>query len=129
MLLRLGVIDESADALVSARRSLARNVIKIAVPWELGHTVALGYVSTASTNVPVWLWVLTGIIYGWLLLNLILLIIPSRKPLHDRMARTIVVRARIDQPTKAAAKIARHRRLFERARPTAGSRYTGRSPC
>jgi uncharacterized RDD family membrane protein YckC len=73
--------------------------------------------------------VLTGIIYGWLLLNLILLIIPSRKPLHDRMARTIVVRARIDQPTKAAAKIARHRRLSERARPTAGSRYTGRSPC
>ena len=47
-LLRLGVIDESTDALVSARRSLARNVIKIAVPWELGHTVALGYVSTAS---------------------------------------------------------------------------------
>lgn len=93
-LLRLGVIDESTDALVSARRSLARNVIKIAVPWELGHTVALGYVYTASTNVPVWLWVLTGIIYGWLLLNLILLIIPSRKPIHDRMAGTIVVRTR-----------------------------------
>jgi uncharacterized RDD family membrane protein YckC len=92
--LRLGVIDESTDALVSARRSLARNVIKIAVPWELGHTVALGYVSTASGNVPVWLWVLTGIIYGWLLLNLILLIIPSRKPIHDRMAGTIVVRTR-----------------------------------
>jgi uncharacterized RDD family membrane protein YckC len=43
--LRLGVIDKSTDALVSARRSLTRNVIKIAVPWELGHTVALGYVS------------------------------------------------------------------------------------
>ena len=93
-LLRLGVIDESTDALVSARRSLARNVIKITVPWELGHTVALGYVSTASANVPVWLWVLTAIIYGWLLLNLILLIIPSREPLHDRVARTIVVRTR-----------------------------------
>ena len=75
-------------------RSLARNVIKIAVPWELGHTVALGYVSAASTNVPVWLWVLTAIIYGWLLLNLILLIIPSRKPLHDRVARTNVMRTR-----------------------------------
>ena len=93
-LLRLGVIDESTDALVSARRSLARNVIKIAVPWELGHTVALGYASTGSGNVPVWLWVLTGIIYGWLLLNLILLIIPARKPIHDRMAGTIVVRTR-----------------------------------
>jgi uncharacterized RDD family membrane protein YckC len=93
-LLRLGVIDESTDALVSARRSLARNVIKIAVPRELGHTVALGYVSTASANVPAWLWVLTAISYGWLLLNLILLIIPSRKPLQDRVARSIVVRTR-----------------------------------
>jgi uncharacterized RDD family membrane protein YckC len=93
-LLRLGVIDASTDALVSAWRSLARNVIKIAVPWELGHTVALGYVSAASGNVPVWLWVLTAIIYGWLLLNLILLIIPSRKPLHDRVARINVVRTR-----------------------------------
>jgi uncharacterized RDD family membrane protein YckC len=92
--LRLGVIDKSIDALVSARRSLARNVIKIAVPWELGHTVALGYASTGRGNVPVWLWALTAIIYGWLLLNLILLIIPSRKPLHDRVARTIVVRTR-----------------------------------
>jgi uncharacterized RDD family membrane protein YckC len=93
-LLRLGVIDKSTDALVSARRSLARNVIQIAVPWELGHAVALGYVSTASANVPAWLWVLTAIIYGWLLLNLILLIIPSRKPLHDRVARINVVRTR-----------------------------------
>jgi uncharacterized RDD family membrane protein YckC len=42
-LLRLGVRDESTEALPSASRSLARNVIKIAVPWELGHTVALGY--------------------------------------------------------------------------------------
>jgi uncharacterized RDD family membrane protein YckC len=60
----------------------------------LGHTVALGYVATTSGNVPVWLLVRTAIIYGWLLLSLILLIIPSRKPLYDRVARTIVVRTR-----------------------------------
>jgi hypothetical protein len=41
-----------------------------------------------------WVWVLTATIHGWLLLNLILLIIPSRKPLHDRVARTTVVRTR-----------------------------------
>ena len=91
-LLRLGVIDESTEAFALAWRSLARNVIKIAVPWELGHTVALGYAYTGSGNVPVWLWVLTAIIYGWLLVNLILLIIPSRKPVHDRVAGTVVVR-------------------------------------
>ena len=128
-LLRLGVIDESTDALVSARRSLARNVIKIAVPWELGHTVALGYVSTASANVPVWLLVLAAISYGWLLLNLILLIIPSRNRYMIGWPAPLWCEPGVDQPPKAAAKIARHRRPFERARPTAGSRYTGRSPC
>jgi uncharacterized RDD family membrane protein YckC len=92
-LLRLGVRDESTEALPSASRSLARNVIKIAVPWELGHTVALGYAYAGSGSVPIWLWILTAIIYGWLLVSLILLIIPSRKPLHDRLARTIVVRS------------------------------------
>ena len=90
-LLRLGVLDETTEALVPASRSLARNMIRIALPWELGHTVALGYAYTGSGNVPAWLWVLTAIIYGWLLVNLILLIIPSRKPVHDRVARTIVV--------------------------------------
>jgi uncharacterized RDD family membrane protein YckC len=90
-LLRLGVLDETTEALVPASRSLARNMIRIALPWELGHTVALGYAYTEGSNVPVWLWLLTAIIYGWLIINLILLII-SRKPLHDRLAGTIVVR-------------------------------------
>jgi uncharacterized RDD family membrane protein YckC len=93
-LLRLRVLDGRAEALVPVSRTLARNVIKIALPWELGHTVALGYAYTGSGNVPAWLWVLTAIIYGWLLVNLILLIIPSRKPVHDRVARTIVVRTK-----------------------------------
>jgi len=84
-LLRLGVLDETTEALVPASRSLARNMIRIALPWELGHTVALGYAYTEGSNVPVWLWLLTAIIYGWLIINLILLII-SRKPLHDRLA-------------------------------------------
>jgi hypothetical protein len=40
--------------------------------------------------VPGWLWMLTAVTYGWLLLNLILLIIPSHRPVHDRLARTDV---------------------------------------
>jgi uncharacterized RDD family membrane protein YckC len=36
------VHDKHTRALPSGRQSVARNVIKIAVPWELGHTVALG---------------------------------------------------------------------------------------
>lgn len=64
-------------------------MIKLAVPWELGHTVALGY-ANVSGYVPVWLWVLTALLYSWLLLNLILLMMPSHRPLHDRLAGIIV---------------------------------------
>lgn len=41
----LKVVSTSAlghDARISMRRALVRNVVKIAVPWQLGHTVALG---------------------------------------------------------------------------------------
>jgi hypothetical protein len=62
----------------------------IALPSELGHTVALGYAYAEGSAVPSWLWALTAVTYGWLLLNLILLIIPSHRPVHDRLARTVV---------------------------------------
>jgi uncharacterized RDD family membrane protein YckC len=72
-------------------------MIKIAVPWELGHTVALGCAYQRGDAMPDWLWALTALSYGWLLLNLILLTTPSHKPLHDRLAHTIVVpKARTD---------------------------------
>jgi uncharacterized RDD family membrane protein YckC len=38
------------------------------------------------------LWIITAVIYSWLLTNLALLIIPSHRPLHDRPAGTVVVR-------------------------------------
>jgi uncharacterized RDD family membrane protein YckC len=90
-LLRLEVLDDRTEAPPSASRSLVRNMIKIAVPWELGHTVALGYAYQRADDVPDWLWALTALSYGWLLVNLILLMIPSHKPLHDRLAHTLVV--------------------------------------
>jgi hypothetical protein len=75
-----------------ASKSLARNRIKIALPWELGHSVALSNAHTGTGNVPISLWPLATIIYGWLLINLILLIMPSGRPLHDWLAGTVVVR-------------------------------------
>ena len=54
------------------------------------HTVALGYAYTEGSVVPGWLWALTAITYGWLVLNLILLIIPSHQSVHDRLALTVV---------------------------------------
>jgi uncharacterized RDD family membrane protein YckC len=39
-LLRLRVIDERTRALPSGPQAIVRNLIKITVPWELGHTMA-----------------------------------------------------------------------------------------
>jgi uncharacterized RDD family membrane protein YckC len=89
-LLRLRVIDERTGALPLHRQALIRNLIKIALPWELGHTVALGYANLEGGPVPVWLWVLTAITYSWLLANLLLLLLHSGKPVHDRLAGTVV---------------------------------------
>ena len=91
-LLRLRVVDEKSRALPSGRQAVVRNLIKITLPWELGHTVALGFASLGAKPVPLWLWALTMITYGWVLANLLLLILPSGKPVHDRLAGTIVLR-------------------------------------
>ncbi|HEX5905888.1 MAG TPA: hypothetical protein VFY56_02635, partial [Propionibacteriaceae bacterium] len=77
-------------ATAASRWATTSGGIKIALPWELGHTVALGYAYAAGNAVPSWLWALTAVTYGWLLLNLILLIIPSHRPVHDRLAHTVV---------------------------------------
>jgi uncharacterized RDD family membrane protein YckC len=93
-LLRLQVIDRRTGGLPSGRQALVRNLVKITVPWELGHTVALGYANLEGGEVPVWLWVLTAITYAWALANLVLLM-RSGKPAHDRLAHTVVTRAQI----------------------------------
>ena len=89
-LLYLAFSMRTTEALVPASRSLGRNMIRIALPWELSHTVRRSATRSPESSVPVWLWMLSAIIYRWLIINLILLIM-SRKPLHDRLAGTIVV--------------------------------------
>ena len=53
-LLRLGVLAETTEALVPASRSLARNVIKIALPWESGHTCPLASPYMIGWPAPSW---------------------------------------------------------------------------
>ena len=89
-LLRLQVIDRRTPAGSSGRQALVRNLIKIALPWELGHTVALGYANLEGGPVPIWLWVLTAITYSWVIANLTLLFLRSGRPVHDRLAGTVL---------------------------------------
>ena len=92
---------------------------------ELSHTVALGYAFTSS-NVPVWLWMLSAIIYR-LADHQPDLVDHVRKPLHDRLAGGVVPNHE-RSPTRAAAKIAWRRRPSGTARWRAGRRCIGQSP-
>ena len=94
-LLRLRVLDEQARALPSARQSVVRNMIKIALPWAGAHGGAGVREHGRWRGAGLVVWTLTALTYGWLLGNLVLLIIPSRKPVHDRLVGTVVVRAEL----------------------------------
>lgn len=82
------------DARISFSRALVRNVIKITVPWQLGHTVALGAswggfeerdpLTLAST---ILVYPLLGAMV-WLVLR------ADGRALHDRAAGTRVVSTR-----------------------------------
>jgi uncharacterized RDD family membrane protein YckC len=61
---RLRVVDAGTQSRVSFARALLRNTVKVAVPWELGHTVAYGLIgTTAGVPVPGWLIVTTVAAY------------------------------------------------------------------
>jgi uncharacterized RDD family membrane protein YckC len=76
---------------VTRRRALGRNLIKLAIPWELGHTAAFGF---AEQPIPgPWIIGLAAATYAVVLINLIGLFTPSRRTVHDRLSGTVVLRA------------------------------------
>lgn len=72
-------------------RALLRNTAKIALPWELGHTVAYGF-ATAAPNPPGSLLVLTIIVYVIMFAWLGALFLPSGRTPYDLLSGTRVVR-------------------------------------
>lgn len=88
----LRVVDDRG-ALVPFRRTLARNVVKVAIPWELGHTVAFGFATTEVDQAPpAWLAVSGVVVYavmGWFVASLF---VGSRRTPYDRLSGTRVVR-------------------------------------
>jgi len=69
-------------------RSLLRNGIKYAIPWELGHTAVFALFGSTTTPTPETVVVLVGA-YGIPLLSLALLLVNGMS-LHDRIAGTRV---------------------------------------
>lgn len=83
----LKVVDRSGGR-ATFRRTLLRNAFKIALPWELGHTVAYGF---AVSSEGAWLTVLTILTYAVLLAWLWSILLP-RTP-YDVLSGTLVISA------------------------------------
>ncbi len=92
-LLRLHVIDLATSRRPSRARALVRALVKIAVPWGLGHTVALGFAAFPPGGLPGWLLVVTILTYAWVIAALVLLFIRPRRLVHDRVVGTLVIGA------------------------------------
>ncbi len=73
--------------------ALLRNVLKLGVPWLLGHAAVYAIVLTSSTQVPTpsWVWALTGAAYVLPVMYLITVFTGSGRTPYDRLARTQVL--------------------------------------
>ena len=69
-------------------RSLLRNGIKYALPWELGHTAAFALFGVTAAP-PLWVSIVLVVTYAIPITSLVLLLATGRA-LHDRVARTAV---------------------------------------
>ncbi|WP_147943483.1 RDD family protein [Microbispora sp. CSR-4] len=85
------VVDARSGGPIGFGRALLRNTAKIALPWELGHTVAYGF-ATAAPNPPGSLLVLTIIVYVIMFAWLGALFLPSGRTPYDLLSGTRVVR-------------------------------------
>lgn len=89
---RLRVVDAETGATVPFRRTFLRNVLKIAVPWSLGHVVVYGWTQPGATGVvPIWLWVVTAAAYALPVVFLTTLFVRRGRTPYDWAARTIVI--------------------------------------
>jgi uncharacterized RDD family membrane protein YckC len=90
---RLRVVASSGDgSRVSFRRALLRSVLKVALPWELGHTVVFTLVSSPNV-VPVWIVPVAALAYALPIVYVVTLFVGDGRTLYDRVAGTTVVLA------------------------------------
>jgi uncharacterized RDD family membrane protein YckC len=89
----LTVVDARTGGRVSFLRALARNALKIALPWTIGHAAVFGIVdASASGSVPPSIWLLTAVAYLLPIAYVLSLFVGSGRTLYDRIAGTVVVK-------------------------------------
>lgn len=89
---RLVVVSAAAGTQISFARSLARNGLKVAVPWTLGHAAVYAITATSAFGtVPLYVWILTGSAYVLPVVYVVSLFLGSGRTLYDRLAGTSVL--------------------------------------
>ncbi len=81
-------VERSVGGGAGFARSLMRNGIKYALPWELGHTAVFALFGTTAAP-PLWVTIVLVGAYAIPIVSLVLLLATGRA-LHDRVARTVV---------------------------------------
>lgn len=80
----------SAEDRVPFARALVRNLVKITVPWQLGHVVAVGAVFGDFETGAAGTMVATVLLYGVVIALAATVMLGSGRGIHDRIAATRV---------------------------------------
>lgn len=85
----LRVVRAADGGRIGLVRAMVRNLIKIGVPWSLGHAVAIALATGSDWSVGLGL--ATVLAYGLPALFVLMLILPGHRPPYDLVAGTVVV--------------------------------------
>lgn len=89
---KLRVVDAGSGDRIPLGRALVRNLLKIAVPWLIGHAAVYELVASGpSGDVLLPTIVLTIAAYVLPIVYVVALFVGARRPLYDRVAGTSVV--------------------------------------
>lgn len=89
-----GLLVRWGSIRVPYRLALLRNVLKLGVPWLIGHAAVFAIVSSsnASNEVPAGVWVPTGLAYLIPIVWIVSLFVRDRRTPYDRICGTTVSR-------------------------------------
>jgi hypothetical protein len=89
---RLVVVHARTGGRVSFGRALARNALKVALPWLIGHAAVFEIVfASASGFVPTSIWLLTAGAYVLPIVYVLSLFVGNGRTPYDRIAGTAVI--------------------------------------
>ncbi|HEV7709693.1 MAG TPA: RDD family protein [Asanoa sp.] len=92
---KLTVITATDGSRITFGRALLRNVLKIAVPWLIGHAAVFSIVGTSESGaVPIGVWLLTGVAYALPIVYVVSLFVGMGRTPYDRLSGTAVIRSK-----------------------------------